>query len=305
MQAEVRAAFQARPRLVETAPGFLGFEVFTPTDEPDVFLLLTRWSDRGAYERWHASDAHAASHAGIPPGLHLDPAHTRVEVLERIEEPVAASALEHATADAAPLLREGEGLVWIEADAQARVTRANPAACRVLGLLEPAGAALAAHLTEQDAAWLRQAQLDQARRVPRLLNFVTPEGVVSSVEALVDVRPDGVVLVGLGETTLSRRVREELLSVTGDLSVQLRAEASARVHLEELQRSHWLLRKLEEVLPVCMRCERVKTGDGSWGGVLEYLRANSSFLSHGYCPACAQQVRAEMRAALDRPGSTP
>jgi heme-degrading monooxygenase HmoA len=84
-EAEVRAAFEARPRLVERAPGFLGLEVFTDTHDPATFWLLTRWTDEERFREWHRGPDHRASHAHIPKGLKLDPDVTLITTLERIE----------------------------------------------------------------------------------------------------------------------------------------------------------------------------------------------------------------------------
>ena len=73
MEAEVRAAFQQRPHLVDVVPGFLGMEVFTGEDSAALFYLVTRWSDADSYRLWHRSDAHHASHRGIPKGLNFTP----------------------------------------------------------------------------------------------------------------------------------------------------------------------------------------------------------------------------------------
>lgn len=60
---------------------------------------------------------------------------------------------------------------------------------------------------------------------------------------------------------------------------------------EQLQNSFWHLRKIQEVLPICMGCGKVKTNDSSWEDVVQYLKNNALFLSHGYCPECAEKVK--------------
>ncbi len=82
MEAEVRSAFERRPRLVEAAPGVLGLEVF---QSGPTFVLFTRWEDEASFREWHGSPEHHRSHAWMPPGLKLDPAGTRLVVGERIE----------------------------------------------------------------------------------------------------------------------------------------------------------------------------------------------------------------------------
>jgi hypothetical protein len=67
--------------------------------------------------------------------------------------------------------------------------------------------------------------------------------------------------------------------------------------LHQLDTAYWHLRKIREVLPICLDCGRVKTGDGSWETVVQYLRTNSEFLSHGYCPECYERAA----GALEQP----
>ncbi len=64
--------------------------------------------------------------------------------------------------------------------------------------------------------------------------------------------------------------------------------------LDTLKKSHWHLRKLQEVLPICVVCGKVKSAEAKWEDVHTYLRANAEFLSHGYCPDCGRQALQEL-----------
>lgn len=86
MAGEVATAFRTRPRLVEDAVGFRGLEVFCDADDGSVFYLLTRWTDFDCFRAWHGSDAHRRSHKGIPKGLKLDPAFTKVWHLRALDD---------------------------------------------------------------------------------------------------------------------------------------------------------------------------------------------------------------------------
>ena len=68
--------------------------------------------------------------------------------------------------------------------------------------------------------------------------------------------------------------------------------------LADLKSSYWHLKKIQEVLPVCMECGAVRTGTGSWQPVLDYLRTNNLVLSHGYCPDCLPKVEQRWQAEL-------
>ena len=84
MVEQVRAAFRARPHLVDAAPGFVRMHVLSPTDRPEEIWLMTYWTDRQSYVDWHRSHAYRDSHAGIPKGLKLIGSETEIRQLEFI-----------------------------------------------------------------------------------------------------------------------------------------------------------------------------------------------------------------------------
>ena len=84
MEDSVARAFLNRPWLVERAEGFLGLEVFTDSKDASVFFLSTRWTTESAFRQWHTSEAHHASHLGIPKGLKLDAAFTQLVVMDSL-----------------------------------------------------------------------------------------------------------------------------------------------------------------------------------------------------------------------------
>ena len=78
LDAAVREAFANRPHKVDAAPGFIRMEVASPTDDPKEFWLLTYWQDEASFDAWHGSHLYRDAHQGIPKGLKLDPAGTRL-----------------------------------------------------------------------------------------------------------------------------------------------------------------------------------------------------------------------------------
>lgn len=86
MSAEVRAAFVARPHLVDSAAGFLGMQVMSPVEDPAEIWLVTRWVDADSYHTWHKSHAYHESHSGIPKGLKLVPRSAEVRFFELFAE---------------------------------------------------------------------------------------------------------------------------------------------------------------------------------------------------------------------------
>jgi len=82
MAREVREAFQARPHLVDSKPGFISMQVMSPQDDPAEIWLLTQWTDEASYRTWHRGHSYHDSHAGIPKGLKLVPGSAQVRFFE-------------------------------------------------------------------------------------------------------------------------------------------------------------------------------------------------------------------------------
>jgi response regulator RpfG family c-di-GMP phosphodiesterase len=69
-----------------------------------------------------------------------------------------------------------------------------------------------------------------------------------------------------------------------------------RAALADLRDSHWHLRRLRELLPMCASCHKVRTGDEYWQNVQQYLLENADFLTHGLCPQCLAVYEAGLDA---------
>lgn len=139
VEEEIAEAFAGRPRMVEHAPGFLGMEVYRPLDDPAAFHLVTRWTDEASYRDWHRSDARRESQSSIPKGLKLDPAHTRIEVLERLDGRSADGATERLVLDSAGIVAElastcARSLILLAVDASGCITGMSHSAVRALGI---------------------------------------------------------------------------------------------------------------------------------------------------------------------------
>ena len=61
---ELARRFAKRAGAVDDADGFEGFELLRPTDEREVWLVLTRWRDEDSFNAWVASPAFAHGHRG-------------------------------------------------------------------------------------------------------------------------------------------------------------------------------------------------------------------------------------------------
>lgn len=73
--------------------------------------------------------------------------------------------------------------------------------------------------------------------------------------------------------------------------------------LDDSRDSHWHLEQLQELLPICSYCGKVKNSTGLWQSLESYLQESSDFLTHGICPACAEQARTEMRKEATADGA--
>ena len=267
LEAQVAQAFVARPRRVEQVPGFLGLEVFQSVDDPATFHLFTRWTDRASFEQWHKSPAHGSA--------------------QRIE---GASTEELAT-DHAPLLgsvvRESDGLHFARVGADDRIVTANAAMRHLLGERQ----VLSQCLTEASRADLSRARATRSGG-PLLLQLMTAAGEPQSLRCWFSNLPEGFVLLAEPSWREQRQLEHLLHELNNELATLQREAARQRAELEQ---SYWHMRKISEVLPICLRCHKVKDG-ASWEEASKFLAKYSRFLSHGYCEPCGEAVMAELDA---------
>lgn len=301
----MREAFLNRPGLVEAIPGFLGLETFTDNQDASLFYLLTRWTDGESFRRWHSGPDHQQSHKGIPKGLKLDPSFTEVRVLGRL--PVAATFMRSDVArDSASLisnfLDRSTTVVWVRVRSDGIIVSCNPAFAKMLGRDSLEGASIWLLLTDPDADNLRHLIQEYAGAPFQecALNFVDREGVRFTLHCNIHVQPEWFALIGEPVREDEARLQCELMGLNNRLAVELRENdrnskalrlANARLEqaLIELCESQRHLSNIREVIPLCMRCGRVKTGDSKWEAVLEYFQRNNLAVSHGLCPECYQK----------------
>ena len=240
MEDAVAQAFRDRPRAVEQASGFLWLEVFADADDPTVFYLFTRWTDRPSYEVWHRSEAHRESHALIPKGLKLDAEWTKVFTLDRLDGTTAAPLTE-ALADAVLLTGDyaagSANLHVVLLDSSAGIRACNAA---MRDQLSPAGGLEGTSLLElmpqADAARLAARLAEPGRRsTPMLLNFAAQNCVPFSLHCWVDVQPSGATLIGEPPLRLDQRMQDQLMAINQDLAVLTR-ERAREVRSERLGR---------------------------------------------------------------------
>ena len=279
-------------------------EVFTDAADPAVFCLVTRWTDAGSFEGWHKSEAHRLSHKYMPKGLKLVPGFTEVSRLERLPTDSRPLSPEEVVADAAPVLAHyltasrTAHLLIAAPDGMMRFVNSAMAVSLGVPQSELVGRPVWGLLTDHDADLLRSRSErgDRDYAEPLLLNFVDARHSPFTLECRCDVQPGYFVLIGEPPGAIPGAAPEDWLGMNNQLTVLARENARQNKELQqtkrelehalvELQSSHWHLKKLQEVLPLCMECGKVKSG-AKWESVVQYLKDNALFLSHGYCPDC-------------------
>jgi len=61
--------------------------------------------------------------------------------------------------------------------------------------------------------------------------------------------------------------------------------------IEKLQKTEEEVKKLQDILPICAKCKKIRDDEGFWNQVEEYLATHSNIrFSHGLCPECAKDL---------------
>jgi hypothetical protein len=314
MEIAVKEAFFNRPHYVDSAAGYLGMETFTDSKDHTIFYLVTRWTDADSFHIWHKSKDHRLSHQFIPKGLKLDPEYTRLLVLDRLSNSNRLPDFNETVADSAPVLTRyisnSSTLNYLVASLDGTVLACNEAVAYHLKkkMDEVLGQKLWGFLTEMDAALLHREVASREWRDGGkfLLNFVDVQLHPFTLECHLEVRPDAFILIGAPPLDKEKALQDELIRLNNELTVHARENArqgkalkKAHAELErtyaELRDSHWHLQKIQEVLPICMSCQKVKTGDGQWDELIEFFKNNANFLSHGYCEECGAEMMAQFK----------
>ena len=81
-------AFMGRAKLVESLPGFMGFDVLRPTEEGGVFVSMTRWASMADFENWTQSEAFKQGHSRKHPGMFAG--HPKLEIFEVFDSTLEA-----------------------------------------------------------------------------------------------------------------------------------------------------------------------------------------------------------------------
>jgi hypothetical protein len=197
------------------------------------------------------------------------------------------------------LLARSHRMCWLSLDASERVVRGNAALARLVGKEQDALGRLTAAdlLLAEDLGALRALYRRPSGHVASAtLRFVEHTGNPRHLDCLLGRVGSGLMVVG-EPIAPSERLESEMFALNSDLVVLarerarrvralLRSKAAAETDLQDLRDSYWHLPRAQAVLPICVSCGKVRATSGEWQTLVDYLRDNTEFLSHGYCPEC-------------------
>ncbi len=85
-----------------------------------------------------------------------------------------------------------------------------------------------------------------------------------------------------------------------DISGRKALEAEREELIVELQAALAEVRALEELLPVCARCEKVRDDEGYWDRLDRYVKRRTRVrFTHGICPECATELYGDLHLDED------
>jgi len=104
----------------------------------------------------------------------------------------------------------------------------------------------------------------------------------------------GALLLGEPPMLPYLRLGDDLAAHANDLAVQSRERArrarNLAGQLAAHEQSHWHLPRDQEVLPICVVCNRVNTVANGWEDLAVFIARSGRFLSHTYCDQCFPEV---------------
>jgi hypothetical protein len=270
---------------------------------------MTQWSDIESFQVWHKSEAHKLSHCGIPKGLRLDPAHTRLTFLREIDGNAEGAQRENVFDPWTELLvshaMRSAVLHLLVTDGHGEIMVCNSRIADVLGVPQSQlrGQPLWHYLTAPDAVKLqkiiRGGAEEQAEST--LLNFVSKEGLPHTLECTIQRQKDSWAVIGNVPGRQQEELQRQIIGINNEMAVLVREHgaankdlAAAKKDLEktlhEITTLYWQIRKVREVLPMCLKCGRVQPGEADWEDLADFMVQRFPFLSHGYCADCAARA---------------
>jgi hypothetical protein len=81
-----------------------------------------------------------------------------------------------------------------------------------------------------------------------------------------------------------------------EMGERRRAEVDREKLIKELRLALDEVRALSGMIPICGWCKSIRTDEGYWQSVEQYVHAHTAAtFTHGICPVCAEKFKAEAR----------
>ena len=129
-----------------------------------------------------------------------------------------------------------------------------------------------------------------ASEEPTYLILLTAKDQTGDVVVGLDAGANDYVVKPFDRRELQARVR------VGERIVQLQRDLGTRIH--ELQNAIALIHHLQELLPICSYCKRIRNDQSYWEQVDAYLFEHAGVqFTHSVCPDCYEKVVAELERA--------
>lgn len=108
----------------------------------------------------------------------------------------------------------------------------------------------------------------------------------------------GVLADRIGAALETLRLFDEMAHRQEDLQHEIverqQAQAERERLIAELRESLAAVRTLTGLLPICAWCKRIRTDEGYWAALEEYLKEHTdAVLTHSICPECARELNKE------------
>ena len=110
-----------------------------------------------------------------------------------------------------------------------------------------------------------------------------------------DIGADGYIIRPISNKEFLARVQagERIKRAEDALREKEREQQKLISHLEEALAE---IKTLKGFIPICASCKKIRDDEGYWNQLEAYIsKRTDAVFSHGLCPECAEQARAEMK----------